>query len=445
MAQEVAEHSLSLRSYGRLLRDNRNFRLLWSAQVVSEIGDWLYTVAIYSLLLQLTGKAESVAIAVVLQILPQVFFAPMAGVINDRLPRRAVLIFADIVRVFIVLAMLLVRSPETVWIVWVLLFLETMMWALFEPGRAALIPNLCRGQEEITVANALSAMTWSINLTIGSGIGGLLAYAFGRETVFVLNAFSFVVSAMLLRAMTHHEPHTEGAHPLRFRDLFDYSPVWEGIRYIRQDRKMVATMLVKAGMGLLGTHWVILPVYGDRIFHLAGHGIDPARSTTLGMSLLLGSRGLGALLGSLASGWWTGGSSAKLRSGIFWGFVIMALSYVGLGFAPTLLLACLCVMAGHAGLSTCWVISTTMLQQMTDDRFRGRVFSADFAGLFLTMSGVSYAAGVLVDQGISARTIAWVTGVIGLLPAFGWMAAQRFWRVGSAAAPPPRETGTGQP
>ena len=72
----------------QLVRGNRNFRLLWLAQMVSEIGDWLYAVAIYSLMLELTGSAQAVALAVVLQVLPQLLVAPTAGVLNDRLSRR---------------------------------------------------------------------------------------------------------------------------------------------------------------------------------------------------------------------------------------------------------------------------------------------------------------------------------------------------------------------
>ena len=84
-APELQVIPVSFASYSRLLRGNQNFRRLWSAQVVSEIGDWFYTLAIYNLLLQLTGRASSVALALVLQVLPQTFIGPTAGVVNDRL------------------------------------------------------------------------------------------------------------------------------------------------------------------------------------------------------------------------------------------------------------------------------------------------------------------------------------------------------------------------
>src|SRR5882757_3370161 len=126
--------SISISAYWRVLRDNRDFRLLWFAQIVSEIGDWLYTVAIYSLLLEFTGQAKSVALAFVLQVLPQVIVSPMAGVINDRLSRRKVMISADWARALIVACMLLVRTPGMIWFLYLLLLLETFFWALFEPG-----------------------------------------------------------------------------------------------------------------------------------------------------------------------------------------------------------------------------------------------------------------------------------------------------------------------
>ena len=413
------QQSFSLAAYAGLLRGNRNFRRLWTAQIISEIGDWLYVVAIYSLLLEFTGSARSVGTALVLQVLPQVFVAPIAGVINDRLSRKSVMIFADLARMFIVLGMLLVTGPGRVWLVWVLLLSETLMWSLFEPGRGAVVPVICPGDDDRLIANALSSTTWAVNFALGAGIGGLLAYQFGRQTLFVLNGLSFLLSAWLIRGMRFDEPHTAEHKNFRWRDLFDFRPVWEGLDYVRRDRRLLATMGVKVGLGLLGAHWVILPIYGERIFPIGG---------ALSMSLLLSSRGVGALIGSFVSGWWARNHEQRLRSGIFWGFLLIAVSYLALGRAPTLLLACLAVLAGHMGSSTCWVFSTTLMQELTDDRFRGRVFSADFAGLFLTISGVSYPASWLIDAGVPVRTIALAIGILGLLPAAFWLFALRLWK-----------------
>ena len=416
--EATAVNSWSLSAYGRLLRDNRDFRNLWCAQIVSEIGDWFFAIAVYSLLLEYTGQAKSVGLAVVLQLLPQVFMAPFAGILNDRLNRRSVMIFADLARFFIVLAMLLVRGPELVWLIYALLFLETTMWALFEPGRQAIIPKLCSSRDEVLAANAVSSMTWSFNLAVGASIGGLVAWQFGRDTVFIIDAFTFLLSIWFLRRISVRETHADHLPNLHWRDLFDYSPTLEGLKYVARDPRTLATLLVKTGMGILGAHWVILPMLGERVFVIKDSG-------ALSMSLLMGARGVGALIGSLMSGYLGRNDPSRMRRIIFWGFLLVSVSYLALGAAPTLALACLAVVAGHAGTSLNWVYSTTMLQQMTDDRFRGRVFSADFAGLFLMMAAVSFLASTLVDWGFSIRAVAAATGLLGLLPATLWALAQR--------------------
>src|SRR5450756_979138 len=89
-APELEVSPVTFASYARLLGGNRNFSCLWSAQVVSELGDWFYTLAIYNLLLQLTGRAGSVALALVLQVLPQALIGPTSGVVNDRLGSKQV-------------------------------------------------------------------------------------------------------------------------------------------------------------------------------------------------------------------------------------------------------------------------------------------------------------------------------------------------------------------
>lgn len=414
-------------AYWRLVRENRNFRLLWLAQIVSELGDWFYAIAIYSLLLELTGSARSIAIAYVLQVLPQVFVAPAAGVVNDRLSRKRVMIFTDLARAGIVLCMIWVRSPSMVWVAYGLLLLETIMWAFFEPGRSAVVPVIAR-EGELLAANTLASVTWSFNLAVGASLGGLVAAFLGRDSVFLINAASFLASAALIRAMRFRETHLGQAGPFRLRDLTDFSPFIEGARYMVQDRRRLATLLVKGGLGLMGTNWVLLPIFGEKVFPVASARLGERRGGMLGMSLLMGSRGIGALLGPLVAGYLLGRESRRLRLGILLGFLAGAAGYLALSAAPSLASACAGVILAHAGGSTIWVFSTTLLQEQTEDRYRGRVFSADYALQSLTVSAVSYLAGVSIDLGVGVRTMAALTGVVTLLPAVLWGLAQRFWR-----------------
>jgi hypothetical protein len=412
-----------LSGYVRLLRANRNYRLLWMAQVVSELGDWFYTLSVYSLLLELTGnKAQSVALAIVLQVLPQALAAPISGAINDRLSRKGVMIGADIARFAIVLGMLLVRTPGMVWLAYPLLFLETVGAAFFEPAHSAVIPNIVE-EPDVLPANALSSITWSACLAAGAALGGVTAVFFGRDAVFVLNALSFLVSAWLIRRMNFREPHLAGACRFRARDLFDFSPVVEGLRYIRADGRLLATVFVKFGVGLLGANNVLLPILGERVFPVRLEGVDPARGGMLGMSLLMGARGVGSLLGPVIGGWWTGNRPSRLRAGILAGFLLSAAGYLWLGTAASLAVAVLTVVVAHAGTSINWVFSTTLLQIYSEDRFRGRVFSADIGLLTMAIAASSYLAGAAVDWGVPARSVATGLGLVMAVPAALWSAA----------------------
>lgn len=398
--------------YWQLVSCNRNFRRLWVAQIVSEIGDWFYSLAIYSLLLELTGSAALVGLAVVLQVLPQTFIAPTAGVVNDRLRRKRVMIAADIARMAIVLGMLLVRTRATVWLVWPLLFLETLGAAFFEPARSSVLPNIA-SDRELLAANTLASMTWSFDLAVGATLGGVAATLLGRDGVFIANALSFLASALLIAGMKFDEPHTAGAPPFHARELVDFSPIVEGVRYIGGDRQLLATVLVKCGIGFVGANNVILPVMGQRLFPVR---VNPM----LGMSLLVVARGVGALIGPLLAGQWAGDQRQRLRTGILIGFLVASAGYMCVAAAPNIGIAIACVVLGSSGSAVNWVFSTTLLQAATEDRFRGRVFAADMGLLTLTIALSSYVAGQCNDWGVPIRVLAFASGAVALIPATLW-------------------------
>jgi MFS family permease len=147
----------------------------------------------------------------------------------------------------------------------------------------------------------------------------------------------------------------------------------------------------------------------------------------LGMSLLMGARGVGALLGPLVGAYWAGRRDHRMRTGILYGFLASIAGYLVLGVSGSIWLALAAVVLSHAGGSTVWVFSTTLLQEQTDDRFRGRVFSADYAFLVIAMSAVTYLAGYLIDHGVTAKAVALLTGFAGVVPAVAWALALRLW------------------
>jgi hypothetical protein len=238
--------------------------------------------------------------------------------------------------------------------------------------------------------------------------------------VFVLNALSFLGSATLIGRMQFAEPHADGRAPLSARDLADFTPVLEGFRYIRWHPRLSATVFVKAGGGLLGANNVLLPMLGERVFPFHAAGLGHSRGALLGMSMLMGARGAGALVGPLVSSRWAKNRDSRLRLGILIGFLVAAAGYVSLGLSASFALAMLAVAAAHGGTSTNWVFSSTLLQVHTEDQFRGRVFSADYGLCTLTVAASSYLAGVALDFGIAPRMFAIMLGLVMLVPAAAW-------------------------
>src|SRR5436190_5090862 len=152
-----------LNPYFALLRTNRNFRLLFIGQTISQLGDWFNAVAVFALLLDLTGSATAVAWMMIVQFLPIAIVGPMAGVVVDRVDRRRLMIAADVVRGCLILGLLLVRTPDQVWIAYLVMALTVSASAFFEPARTAIIPAFTT-PDELLPANALSSATWSAML-----------------------------------------------------------------------------------------------------------------------------------------------------------------------------------------------------------------------------------------------------------------------------------------
>src|SRR5216110_2488741 len=136
-----------LNSYLSILRTNRNFRLLYIGQTISQLGDWFNAVAVFALLLDLTGSATAVACMLIVQFLPVAVVGPLAGVVVDRVNRRRLMIVTDLVRGCLVLVLLVVRRPDQVWIAYVVMAFIVGAQGFFEPARTATIPNVTSAEQ----------------------------------------------------------------------------------------------------------------------------------------------------------------------------------------------------------------------------------------------------------------------------------------------------------
>ena len=408
--------------YLDLLRSNPHFTRLWVGQLVSQTGDWFNTVALFTLLLTLTGTGEAVGYVLILKLLPAFFVGPLAGVVADRFSRKTIMIVADVLRGIVVLGFLFLHSPDQVWIVYTLAALQVIGATFFDPAKSAAIPSIV-SREQLLAANALSGASWSVTLALGAALGGAVTDAFGQDVAFVIDAASFFVSAAFIYFVRIGPPErntTAGpsGRRLSLPDAIGLTDLIEGARYLRSNPRIMALLLVKSGWGLAGGVLLLLTIFGKQIFPLGRDG-----STSIG--LLYAARGVGALLGPIVARWTTDGSPRTMRRAIAISFFVSAGFYLLFSIAPGLGLAMLFVVGAHAGGSTQWVFSTTLLQMAVPNRFLGRVFSIELALVTLTMSLSTYLTGWMLDDGgLTPRRVASILGLAFLIPGICWLLIQ---------------------
>jgi MFS family permease len=399
-----------MRSLLDLVRTNRNFRYLWFGQVVSQLGDWFNTVAVFSLLFELTGSATSVALLMVLQVLPVAVVGPMAGVVVDRFDRRKIMIGADLLRGSAVLGLLLVDSPGTVWFAYVVTAVGVSASGFFEPARSATVPAIV-ARERLVAANAISTGTWSAMLAIGASLGGLVAATLGRDAAFLINSASFFLSAGFLWQL-RIPPRTDGA-----RASAGLRGVLEGLAYMRSHADVARVALVKGGWALVGGALLLLTVFGDRVFRIGD-------SSDAGIGILYGARGVGAAMGSLIVSLLAARQRNLVRL-IAPSYFIAGACYAALAVVPNIWMAALAVVAAHIFGSILWVSSNVLLQMHVPDEFRGRVFAAELFALAVVQSSVSYLTATALDVlAMSPFVLAAIVGFSLWLPGLYWLRAK---------------------
>jgi MFS family permease len=406
--------------YIELLRNNRAFRQLWLGQVVSQMGDWFNTIAIYTIILNLTGSGRDVGLLLVARFLPSFIFGPLSGVLADRFSRRSIMIVSDLLRAVVVLGFLLVRRADQLWIVYVLTVLQLAFSTFFEPAKTAAIPSIVSDRELVS-ANAISSVTWSVMLTLGAAIGGLITGWLGTNVAFVLDSLTYLLSAALIASVRLPKRPRRLKSQLTISKALGVTDTVEGARYVNHRPRVLALLLVKPAWGLGGGILTLLAVFGERIFPVG-------KSAATGIGVLFAARGIGTAVGPIVARRVAGEGQKRMLATIGISFLIGGLGYIAFGSTHSFIVALIVLGLAHTGGSILWVFSTVMLQRYVEDGFRGRVFAAELALLTLTMAASNYITGELLDRfRLSPRVVTVGIGILFLMPGLVWFATQRWW------------------
>lgn len=405
-----------------LLSRNPEFAKLWTAQVVSQAGDWLNKVAALSLIAQYGGDEAAIfgvglwfAIEQALRLLPTTLLSPFAGPVADRVPRKLLLVGGDLLRAGLVLCYLFVDTQEELPFVALLIGLQMGFGIFFDAARQASLPNTVR-TGDLHNAIAWSAATWSTMLSIGALGGGVLVANFGASTAFVVDACTYGTSA-LLYLWLRLPPTPRQEEPFRWREFLGLRDIRRGWEHAGEIgiRPALVTKAFWGGAGGL----LVLIALASQTRYGVGEG---AHTFAYAFGVLFTARGIGTAVGPFIARRVFGQRPHELLFAIRAGFLLAPLAYAGFGAATDLWVAALCVAIGHVGGGTIWVSSTSIWQQSVDDRFRGRVHALDFFGMTLSFSVFALATGALYDRGIGVTELAYGTSATILVMGAVWWA-----------------------
>lgn len=406
--------------YVELLRNNRSFRQLWLGQVVSQMGDWFDTIALYTIIQNLTGSGRAIGLLLVARFVPSFFLGPLSGVIADRFSRQKIMIVTDLLRAGVVLGFLFVRRADQLWIIYVLTVCQLGLSTFFEPAKTAAIPSIV-SDRELVAANAVSSVTWSMMLTLGAAVGGVITGWFGTDVAFILDAMTYVLSAALIASIRVPKRKKRERQKLSLGRALGITETIEGLRYVKDRPNVLALLLVKPAWGLGGGILTLLGVFGARIFPV---GDSPAT----GIGVLFAARGIGTAVGPIVARRMAGEGQRRMQASIGISFLIAGLFYILFGSSTSFVFALIVLGVAHCGGSILWVFSTVLLQRTVVDNFRGRVFAAELGFMTLTMAASNYVTGELLDRfGISPRLLIIGIGLFFVIPGVAWFLTQRWW------------------
>jgi MFS family permease len=340
------------------LRLDRDYRWLWSGQVVNGIGNQITRIALPYQVYVLTGSTLAIAALTLFQLVPILVFALGAGSLADAVDRRRVLMATQVglAGCSLVLVWLALTGGPPVPALFAVAFVAAGLSAVDQPARASSIPRLVP-PERLPSAIALNQLNFQMSSIVGPAIGGILIATVGLAGAYAVDLVSFLASFAALLAIRPLPPLGVVARP-------GLEAIREGLRFARHRRAILGSFVIDLNAMIFGMPTSLFPVLALDVFQTG-----PA-----GFGLMAAAPAAGAFLGALFSGWVASvqrTGRAILAAVAVWGLAITAFGLVTVSFP--LALACL-ALAGAADVYSA-VFRSTLVQLETPDALRGRVTS----------------------------------------------------------------------
>jgi len=393
----------------RQLLRNRNFTLLWLAQIISKLGDILYNVGIMVTVFQRTGSALQTVGVMIATSLPAFLLGPIAGVLVDRYPRKQVMMLMDLVRAALVgiLLLLVIDDRMTIGAIYAVVAGLAVASTFFQPARLAILPSLIR-KEELVQANSLVMTTNQATYAVGYALGGILVLTIPFQTLIAIDLASFLLAALAVallvvpaRAAVDQRPGA-GWTPL-------HRSVIQGLSYLRRHplaRPLITMEILEHFPHAIWASALML-VFTEKALN-AGPEFWGFQS-----SIFYGGQLAGAMTAALIARRLARHPGLAIFGNAFL-FSLLTISYA---ISPSLTFTlALCFFFGPTSAMRD-VVQDSLLQAHVDSNVMGRVYATRnmFANLTYMLAGVAFAW--LADYG-NARWVYLIGGLMYLATAF---------------------------
>ncbi|HEY7067757.1 MAG TPA: MFS transporter [Chloroflexota bacterium] len=339
---------------------HRNYRLLWTGNLISNTGDWMDQIAFNWLVYQMTDSAIFLGLVNLFRWLPILIFTLVGGVVADRWERRRLMFSTQAVAMVLafILAVLVETGLVQIWMVLVIAAGRGVMMSFNQPAKQGLVSDLVPPKD---LRNAIALNSTQFNLTriVGPAIGGLLIATVGVAGAFFLNAVSFIAVLWSLAAM-EIPPHRHVSH----RSMLD--DVKGGIDYVRGQpliQALLVLALLPVGLGL--PYMTMLTVFARDVLQVGGTGLG----------LLTACSSVGAVLGALYVA-----SAATVRRGalLLVALIVFGIALFAFSLSPWVWFSAGMLFVVGTSQQVYMTTNQTVVQEIVDDEYRGRVLSILF-------------------------------------------------------------------
>jgi MFS family permease len=334
--------------------------------------------------------------------LPAICMGPLAGVMLDRFDRRKIMIASDLVRCLVALLFLLASQTRSNTMLYGLSALLMAASPFFSAGRGAILPSIASSGEQLTAATSLSQTTMWATTAAGAWLAGRSVDGFGFAFAFVLNAFSFLFSAVCVWKL-RGEFRVERSQRKTVSPVSDYV---EGLRYMRSIPLLFAIGLISLGWATGGgAAQILFSLFGEKVFARGAAGTGDLWGAA-GLGLVFGGMVAHALLPRLGF--------AAYKNTIAIAYLLHGGMYVVFSQMTDYRAAMVFILLSRAAVAVSSVMNATRVMRYTANEFRGRVMST-LETLTWGMMMLSMAAAGLATADGRVETIRLVGAVSGLL------------------------------